>query len=131
MLLSNNTDKVIELLIKYDDLNSIDKLRLAIYLLENKNFYTDFDTTEILNLLKEILSILDSKYTKILTNFSKYKTLLFLSAKYLELSLEEKKHFSVEMVFNIYTHDFEDKSINNKICNNLQVFDYSYSVLDN
>ena len=38
MLLDNNTDKVIDLLDMYDDLSNIDKIRLAIYLLENKNF---------------------------------------------------------------------------------------------
>ena len=52
MLLSNNTYKVIKLLIKYDDLNSIDKLRLAIYLLENKNFSVDFNVRDIIILLK-------------------------------------------------------------------------------
>ena len=38
MLLDNNTKKVIELIGMFDDLKKIDKIRLAIYLLENKNF---------------------------------------------------------------------------------------------
>ena len=42
MLLDSNTKKVIELTNMYDDLKNIDKLRLAIYLLENKNFYINF-----------------------------------------------------------------------------------------
>ena len=33
MLLDNNTEKVIDLLNMYDDLNNIDKIRLAIHLL--------------------------------------------------------------------------------------------------
>ena len=38
MLLENNTNKVINLIYQFDDLSNIDKVRLAIYLLENKYF---------------------------------------------------------------------------------------------
>ena len=38
MLLDSNTKKVIALLDMFDNLKNIDKVRLAIYLLENKNF---------------------------------------------------------------------------------------------
>ena len=38
MLLSNNTEKVINLLDMYENLSDVDKIRLALYLLENKNF---------------------------------------------------------------------------------------------
>ena len=81
MLLDNNTKKVISLINNFDNLNNIDKLRLSIYILENKNFNI---------------------------NFSGYKHLLFFSAKYLELSNMEKKNFTVEMLFNIYEIDFND-----------------------
>ena len=47
MLLDNNTDKVIDLLDMYDNLSNIDKIRLAIYLLENKNFDINFNTKDI------------------------------------------------------------------------------------
>lgn len=117
MLLESNTKKVIDLLYKFDNLSDIDKVRLAIYLLENKNFSIDFNTRDIIILLKEVLSKLDNNYIKTFTNFSKYKHLLFFSAKYLELTEKEKKHFSIEMLFNIYENDFTDKSINNKINN--------------
>ena len=50
----------------------------------------------MINTLKSILRKLDSNYTKVITNFSKYKHLLFFSAKYLELTEKEKKHFSVD-----------------------------------
>jgi hypothetical protein len=81
-------------------------------------------------LLKQVLSILDPNYTKVITNFSKYKHLLFFPAKYLELT-EKKKHFSIEMIFNIYETDFKDKVINDEINNNLLVYDYSYFLLNN
>ena len=131
MLLDKNSQKVIDLIQKYDNLSDIDKIRLAIYLLENKNFNVDFNVRDMIILLKQILSILDPNYTKIITNFSKYKHLLFFSAKYLELTEKEKKHFSIEMIFNIYENDFKDKVINDEINKHLLVYDYCYSLINN
>ena len=131
MLLENNSIKVIDLIHQFDNLSDIDKIRLAIYLLENKNFSVDFNVRDMIILLKQILSILDPNYTKVITNFSIYKNLFFFSAKYLELTEKEKKHFSIEMIFNIYENDFRDKIINDEINNHLLVYDYSYSILNN
>lgn len=131
MLLDKNSQKVIDLIQKYDNLSDIDKIRLAIYLLVNKNFSVDFNVRDMIILLKQILSILDLNYTKVITNFSKYKHLIFFSAKYLEPTEKEKKHFSIEMIFNIYENDFKDKVINDKINKHLLVYDYCYSLLNN
>ena len=73
MLLDNNTKKVIELIGMFDDLKKIDKIRLAIYLLENKNFDINFNVKDIIILLKEVLNKLDLNYSKTIENFSKYK----------------------------------------------------------
>ena len=129
MLLENNTNKVINLVYQFDDLSNIDKIRLAIYLIENKYFYVDFNIEYMTNTLKSILEKLDSNYTKVITNFSKYKHLLFFSAKYLELTEKEKKHFTVEMLFNIYNTDFNDE-INALINDKLLVYDYYYQLFD-
>lgn len=86
MLLDKNSKKVK----KYDNLSDIDKIRLAIYQLENINFNVDFNVRDMIILLKQVLGILDPSYTKVITNFSKYKHLLFFSAKYLELTEKEK-----------------------------------------
>ena len=117
--------KVIDLIHQFDNLDDIDKIRLAIYLLENKNF----NVRDMIILL--VLSALDPSYTKVVTNFSKYKHLLFFSAKYLELTEKEKKYFSIEMIFNIYETGFKDKIINEEINKHLLVYDYSYSLLNN
>lgn len=119
--------KVIDLIHQFDNLDDIDKIRLAIYLLENKNF----NVRDMIILLKQVLSTLDPSYTKVVTNFSKYKHLLFFSAKYLELTEKEKKYFSIEMIFNIYETGFKDKIINEEINKHLLVYDYSYSLLNN
>lgn len=130
MLLDNNTDKVIDLLDMYDNLSNIDKIRLAIYLLENKNFDINFNIKDMIILLKEVLNKLDSSYSKTIVNFAKYKNLLFLSAKYLELTEKEKKNFSIEMLFNIFETDFKDKVINKEINKHLYVYDYCYAILN-
>lgn len=130
MLLDNNTKKVINLINNFDKLNNIDKLRLSIYILENKNFDINFNTRDIIILLKKVLSNLDSNYHKTIINFSKYKHLLFFSAKYLELNNLEKKKFTVEMLFNIYETDFNDEIINNEINKLLPIYDYSYCMLN-
>ena len=131
MLLDKNSKKVIDLIQKYDNLSDIDKIRLAIYLLENKNFNVDFNVRDMIILLKQVLSILAPNYTKVTTNFSKYKHLLFFSVKYLELTEKEKKHFSIEMIFNIYENDFKDEVINDEINKHLLVYDYCYSLINN
>ena len=130
MLLSNNTEKVIDLLDIYDNLSEIDKIRLAIYLLENKNFSVNFNIEDMIKLLKEVLNELDQSYSKTIVNFAKYKNLLFLSAKYLELTEKEKQNFIVEMLFNIFETDFKDKNINPKINKYLDVYDYCYAILN-
>ena len=131
MLLDKNSKKVIDLIQKYDNLSDIDKIRLAIYLLENKNFNVNFNVRDMIILLKQVLNVLDPNYTKVITNFSKYKHLLFFSAKYLELTEKEKKLFSVEMIFNIYETNFNNNVINEEINNNLLVYDYYYSLFNN
>ena len=130
MLLNDNTNKVIELLDYFDNLTNIDKLRLAIHLLENKQFSINYNTNNMINILKKVLGVLDIDYTKTVTNFAKYKHLLLFSAKYLELTDKEKKNLSIEIIYNIYDTDFEDTNINDKINNDLLVYDYIYSILN-
>ena len=101
MLLENNTERVMNLAFMVDDLNGINKVRLAIHLLEESYFSTEYDENFI-KILKEVLGILNQDYKKVITNFAKYKNLLFISAKYMELSLLEKQKFLVEMLFNIF-----------------------------
>ena len=127
MLLDSNTERVMNLALMVDDLKGIDKVRLAIHILEESYFYTEYNETFI-KLLKEVLEILDSDSKKVITNFAKYKNLLFISAKYMELSLLEKQKFSVELLFNIFQYDFKNEEINTKINEQLNVYDYCYSL---
>ena len=128
MLLDNNTERVMNLVDMVDDLNDIDKIRLAIHILEDLGFIPSYDITNFIKILKKVLELLDPDSKKVITNFAKYKNLLFISAKYMELSLEEKKKFSVEMLFNIFQYDFKNENINTIINHNLDVYDYCYSL---
>ena len=80
MLLDNNTEKVTDLLNIYDDLNDVDKVRLAIHLLEDLGFKPIYDINNFIKLLKNVLLILDPESKNVITNFAKYKNLLFISA---------------------------------------------------
>ena len=129
MLLDSNTERVMDLVDMVDDLNGIYKIRLAIHLLEEHYFSTKYDESFI-RLLKEVLEKLDPNSSKTIINFAKYKNLLFLSAKYLELTEKEKQNFTVEMLFNIFETDFKDKVINKEINKHLYVYDYCYAILN-
>lgn len=124
MLLENNTERVMNLVDMIDDLNGIDKIRLAIHLLEESFFSTEYDE----NFIKLLKEILDPDSKKVITNFAKYKNLLFISAKYMELSLLEKQKFSVELLFNIFQYNFKNEKINTKVNQVLNVYDYCYSL---
>lgn len=128
MLLDNNTEKVINLVQIVDDLNGIDKIRLAIHIFESLGFTTNYDIQRILILLKELLEIIEPNSKNVIINFSKYKNLLFVSAKYMELSIEEKQKFSVELLFNIFQYDFKNEEINTIINQELNVYEYYYSL---
>ena len=127
MLLDNNTKRVMNLIDMIDNLTGIDKVRLAIHLLEESYFSTEYDEN-IIKLLKEVLEILDPDSKKVITNFAKYKNLLFISAKYMELSTLEKQKFLVELLFNIFQYNFKNEEINTKVNQELNVYDYCYSL---
>ena len=127
MLLDSNTERVMNLVDMVDDLKGIDKVRLAIHILEENYFSTEYDENFI-KILKEALEILDLNSKKVITNFAKYKNLLYISAKNMELSLIEKQKFLVEMLFNIFQYDFKNEKINTKINQQLNVYDYCYSL---
>lgn len=128
MLLNDNTEKVMKLIEMIDNLKGIDKVRLAIHLLENLGFVPNYDINNFIKILKNVLLILEPESKKVITNFAKYDNLLFISAKYIELSELEKKKFSVELLFNIFQYNFKNENVNNIINKNLNVYDYCYSL---
>ena len=55
MLLSNNMEKVVKLVKDVDFLKGVDKVRLAIHILEDLGFKTDYNINSFILLLKEVL----------------------------------------------------------------------------
>ena len=127
MLLENNSERVINLINAFENLKDIDKVRLAIHLLEDLKFSYDFNLDQTKKSLDEVLSILDKDYGKVIVNFSKYTNLMLISSRYLELKEIDKKKFTIEMLFNIYQNDFKNVVINN-INENINVYDFYYSL---
>lgn len=130
MLLESNSLKVYNIIKYYDDLKNIDKVRLAIHILENKEYLTDYNIDNIIKTLQQVLVILDPGYNNTITNFSKYKNLMILLAKNMDLDYNDKKRLSVELLFNIYETDFNDE-INQYIRDNLTIYEFCYALLNN
>lgn len=63
MLLDSNTEKVMNFVDMIDELKGIDKVRLAILILEENYFSTKYNESFII-LLNEVLEILDTNSKK-------------------------------------------------------------------
>ena len=103
MILYFKSIETLELLKHFKKLKCIDKLRLSIYLLESKYLGLDLDidkNKEIHELEKRLIE-LDNSYATTITNFSNYRTLTFLSAKFMELAERDRSTFVLDMLNNI------------------------------
>ena len=101
-ILNFKTMKTIDILKYFKKLSEVDKLRLAIHLLESKYLHLDIDKDEGIQQLEAKLIALDSSYATTITNFSKYKILTFLSAQFMELPEYDKNILVIEMLDNIH-----------------------------
>ena len=103
VILNFKSMNTIEILRCFKKLCEVDKLRLAINLLDSKYLHLD------INKAKEIMAIekrlVELSYETII-NFNEHKYLVFLSAKFMELSEYDKNILVVEILANI-CEDFE------------------------
>lgn len=102
VVLNYKSRKTIEILKYFRMLSEINKLRLAIHLLESKYLHLDIDKEQEIQKLKGELIQLDSTYITTIANFSKYKHLTLLSAQFMELSEYDKNILVIEMLDNIF-----------------------------
>ena len=109
MLLSSNSEKVTKLVFNFEDLSNENKIRLVIALIEDSEL-EDKIKEDIIYYLKKILFSLKIINTTLI-NLSANKIIIFFLAKNMELSKEDKKHFLIETLFNIYSTDFDNKEI--------------------
>lgn len=128
MLLSSNSEKVTKLVFNFEDLSNENKIRLVIALIEDSEL-EDKIKEDIIYYLKKILFSLKIINTTLI-NLSANKIIIFFLAKNMELSKEDKKHFLIETLFNIYSTDFDNKEINDFINQNLNVYEYYYNLFN-
>jgi len=100
-ILNFKTMKTIEILGCFKKLCEVDKLRLAIHLLESKYLHLDIDKDEHIRKLEVKLIALNDSYNSV-TNFNEYKYLTYLSAMFMELSEYDKNALVLDMLENIY-----------------------------
>jgi len=98
VILNFKSMKTLEILRCFKRLSEIDKLRLAIHLLESNYLHADINKEKEIQQLEERLIELDSNYATTITNFSKYIYLTVLFSMFMELSEYNKKIFATEML---------------------------------
>lgn len=106
MILRFKSMKVTELLKHYRNLSYIDKLRLSIHLLENKYLHIEDKCIKIKQ-LQWLLNKLDNNYCTTITNFNKYKNLIFLSFRFMKLTEIEQNSFIFEMLNDVHNSKVE------------------------
>ena len=127
MLFSLNSRKVIKFIDDFDNLDSVEKLRVCIHILENK---FNFDKTDIIDLLKKILNDLDSSENGKIVNFAKHKKLNIIASNYIVFNHKDKLRLIIEMLWSIYQTDFDNPTINKEINDKLHIFDLVYEAIN-
>ena len=85
----------------YETFEFADKLRLAINIFESD--YIKIKSDKMLDLLKQILRIVDTNYSKYgMINFLEYRHLLLMSAQVMEMTEKEQSVFVYQILADIY-----------------------------
>lgn len=102
LLLKNNSEKV-KILVRYFETLSIEnKLKLLIIVLESDMIKLKVDKENLIELLKNFLTIFDKNYNKNRMVTLKYNIDVFILSKVMEMNETEKESFIVEMFYNLY-----------------------------
>ena len=83
------------------DMNIKDKLRLGICLTTNDWANILYNKTEMYEKFDTILKEVDEEYRTTLINFSKYKLVMFVMAKIMEMTIEQQNQIVLYLYNNI------------------------------
>ena len=83
------------------DMNIKDKLRLGICLSTNYWANILYNKTEMYEKFDTILKEVDEEYRTTLINFSKYKLVMFVMAKIMEMTIEQQNQIVLYLYNNI------------------------------
>lgn len=101
MILKCDNEKVKKLLRYVETLSFDDKIRLSINLFQSD--YIDIKNDKMLEVLKNLLSVVDENYNKTkFLNLLNYKHLLLVSAQAMELTNKELQLFAFGILCKIY-----------------------------
>ena len=101
-ILKNNSEKV-KILVRYFETLSIEnKLKLFIIVLESDMIKLKIDKQNLIELLKNFLSVFDKIYNKNRMVILEYNIDVFILAKVMEMNETEKENFVFELFYNIY-----------------------------
>ena len=102
MILKNNSEKV-KILVRYFETLSIEnKLKLFIIVLESDMIKLKIDRENLIELLKNFLSVFDKSYKKNRMVILEYNMDVFILSKVMEMNETEKENFIFELTYSIY-----------------------------
>ena len=89
------TEKVKFLINMINDMNIKDKLRLAICMIKSKWLGLIYNTKENYEKFDTMLKDIDEEYRTTLINFAKYKLVMFVMAKLMEMETTEQNQVAL------------------------------------
>ena len=102
MLLKNNSEKI-KILVKYFETLSIEnKLKLFIIVLESGMIKLKIDKENLIELLKNFLSLIDKNYNKNRMVTLEFNMDVFILSKVMEMNETEKENLVYELFYNVY-----------------------------
>lgn len=102
MILKNNSEKV-KILVRYFETLSIkNKLKLFIIVLESDMIKLKIDKQNLIELLKNLLSVIDKNYNKNRKVTLEFNMDVFILSKVMEMNETEKEIFIYELLYGIY-----------------------------
>ena len=102
MILKNNSEKV-KILVRYFETLSIEnKLKLFIIVLESDMIKLKIDKENLIELLKNFLSVFDKSYKKNRMVILEYNMDVFILSKVMEMNETEKESFVFELLYDTY-----------------------------
>lgn len=94
-------EKVKYLIDMINDMNLINKLRLAICMSDSSCTNLKYDKPEMYRHFDSMLKEIDKEYSTTLINFAKYHLIMFAMAKIMEMSKEEQNQVALYLFNNI------------------------------
>ena len=102
MILKNNSEKV-KILVRYFETLSIkNKLKLFIIVLESDMIKLKIDKQNLIELLKNLLSVIDKNYNKNRKVTLEFNMDVFILSKVMEMNETEKEIYIYELLYGIY-----------------------------